>query len=233
MHSAVMQNKKYVEFAKENTIEVLALQRLDEAVGKKDPKAKAYKTKGPDGQEATYMVEWPNLTYQEILALNRSPAGGYNKSGGIPYTSLVDPWTLEEVEKLPRSAKGIMDAVEAYRKKMTKEHGKGMSRKDLAKVTDTEGDVAGFLKSKEYSKAADALAKISSGKEMPEAFAKRLEVMRTSITEAAQAELAEMEATAGSDAAKAKKDLPGLINRLRGTGLEEKAKALQKSLASG
>ena len=35
MHSAVLQNKKYIKFASENTVEVMALGSLDDGVAKK------------------------------------------------------------------------------------------------------------------------------------------------------------------------------------------------------
>lgn len=231
MHSAVMQNKKYIEFARDNTVEILALGSLDEAVTKKDKKAQAYKAKGPDGQDVLFMIEWPNLTYNDIMALQSSPGGQYNKTGRIPYTSLVDPHTLQEVERLGSSAKSIMDSAEAYRKKLQKEHGKGMTRKDLEKFNEAERNADAAITAKEYAKAADALGKVSL-KDPPAPLKTRTEAMRSKITSAAQTELSAIEEAAKTDAAKAKKDLSSLLPRLRGTGLEEKAKVLLKSLST-
>ncbi|MCA9321683.1 MAG: hypothetical protein KDB53_13160, partial [Planctomycetes bacterium] len=87
----MMQNKKYIQFAEENTVEVIALQRLEEAVEKGDSKAEKYTKTGPDGQETEYMVNWPSLTYDQMIAFNRTKAGQYNKTGKIPYTAIVNP----------------------------------------------------------------------------------------------------------------------------------------------
>src|SRR6185436_5639296 len=124
------QNDKYIEFANDNTVEVLAEQRLDEGVQKKDPKAETYDAKDEAGNPVKYMKEWPNLTYDEIIALNGSPAGQYNKSGHIPYTSIVDPFTLQEMKSLPggQSAKGVMEAVGEAKDKLVKDHGPSLKR---------------------------------------------------------------------------------------------------------
>lgn len=231
MHSAVMQNKKYISFAEENSVEVLALSRLDEGIQKKDKRAVAYKAKGPDGQDVTYMLEWPGLTLAEILTLDRSKAAQYNKTGKIPYTCLVDPHTEAEVERLGSSAKAIMESVEAYRKKLQKEHGKGYSRKDLEKLTVAEAKVGQFVAAKEFAKAVEALGKVVA-QGAPEPVTKRLTASREAITKAATDEVQRVEELSKTDVAKAKKELAGLVERLRGTGVEDKAKDLMKALAA-
>jgi hypothetical protein len=97
MHSALMCNKKYIEFANENTVEVISLDRLQEGIEKKDRKAETYEAK-VDGQTVKYMVEFPGLTVEDMLALASSKAASYNKTGKIPYTAVVDPWTLTAQE---------------------------------------------------------------------------------------------------------------------------------------
>ena len=49
MHGSVLQNDKYIEFADENTVEVIELQRLQEGIDEKDRKAETYKAE--DGRE--------------------------------------------------------------------------------------------------------------------------------------------------------------------------------------
>ena len=75
MHSAVLQNKKYVKFSNKSTVEVISLSGLDKAVKNLDRKAKTYKGKDAGGKEVELMVAWPNLTYDEIMALRSSKAG--------------------------------------------------------------------------------------------------------------------------------------------------------------
>ncbi|MHC4732446.1 MAG: hypothetical protein ACYS6Z_17900, partial [Planctomycetota bacterium] len=70
MHGSVLQNKKYIKFASENTVEVMALSRLQEGIQKKDRKAATYKAK--DG--TVYLVQFPNLTVADIGKLRSSKA---------------------------------------------------------------------------------------------------------------------------------------------------------------
>jgi hypothetical protein len=234
MHSAVMQNKKYVEFAKQNTVEVIAIGSLDQAVQKQDPKASAFMAKDESGQEVAYMLNWPNLTYEEMLALNRSPAGQFNKTGKIPYTSIVNPHTGEEWKGMSggQSGKGISESCEELRKELVKQHGKGVARKDLEKLSTAEAAAKTAREAKDYSKAIEALAKFS-GDGQPEAIATRVKFAKEGVIAAAEGEFKEIESLASSDAMKAKKDLPGFIGRAKGTGFDDKAKELMKSLASG
>lgn len=141
MHGSVLQNDKYIDFATDNTVEVLALSRLDEAVAKGDNrnadekrKTETYDAKDKDGNPIKLMKEWPNLTYEQIIALNSSPAGQYNKTGRIPYTSVVNPFTLEEAKQLSggQGIKTIMEAVIEVEKTFAKEHPQ-IKRSDLIK----------------------------------------------------------------------------------------------------
>ena len=188
MHSAVMQNKKYVEFAKQNTVEVLVLQRLDEAVQKKDPKAVAYKAKGPDGQEAVYMLHWPNLTLDEIVAFNRTKAASFNDTGGIPHTSIVDPHTLTAIKSFTggQSAKTIMEVCAEARKKLVKEHGKGIARKELERFDMAEQETSALVAKKEYAQAIGVLEKLGRAEDMPEILKTRVTTARESVVTAAR-----------------------------------------------
>jgi hypothetical protein len=230
MHSAVLQNKKYLEFANENTVEVLALQRLPEAVQKKDVRAVAYKAKGADGKEELFMLHWPGLTLADIEGMNSTKAGSFNKSGKIPYVSIVDPWTEKEIKGYNGgSAKGIQTDVDEASKVLAKEHGKGVTRKELNKVKDAAVKSAAFAGQKEFSKALEVLAKATpSSKEAPAALTDRLAEAKKVVLDAAETALNEIESA--NDKAQAKKDLLGLMDRLRGTGFEARAKELLPKL---
>jgi hypothetical protein len=234
MHSAVLQNKKYIEFAKQNTVEVLTLGRLDEGVQRMDKRAVAYRAKDASGQETLLMLHWPNLSYAEILALDRSPAARYNKTGKIPYTSIVNPHTLEEMKGMVggQSAKGVQEAAEEARKQLQKEHGKGLSRKELARVDDAAAAARGLLAAKDYAKALEALAKAGDGS-AHEVLAAKIQAVRAEIRDAAKSELAALREQAEQDRTAARKALGSLIGRLRGTGLEAEAAELLKSLQAG
>ncbi|MSR75686.1 MAG: hypothetical protein EXS14_09495 [Planctomycetes bacterium] len=226
----MMQNKKYLEFAKQNTVEVLALQRLAEGVQKKDPRAVAYKAKGANGEERLLMLNRPNLTLEEIEDLSRSKAGSFNKTGKIPYTSIVDPWTETEIKGYNGgSAKGIQEDVAAALVGMRKEHGKGVARKDLAKVDEAIAKSQTAATAGDFAKAIEALTKVEAQmKGVAEVLTTKLTEARAAVVSAAESALAAIENS--SDNAKAKKDLLSMLDRLRGTGLEAKAKEILQKL---
>lgn len=233
MHSAVMQNKKYIEFSAKNTVEVICLGSLDQGREKGDPKAGTYKAKGPDGQEIEYMLEWPNLTYDEMTALAGSKGAQYNKTGKIPYTCLVDPHTLEEIAKWSggQSAKSITEAVEEAKKTLNKAHGPGMKRDQVQKIADAEVESKKQTTAGEFSKAIDALKKAGADKadQWPESLKTRMDDQKKAIVEAAAAAL---EIAKANEPAKAKKEVSKLMSKLAGTGLESDAQEFLKSLAT-
>ena len=67
MHSSVLQNKKYMKFAGDSTVEVIAVSSLDKAISKKDPKAGTYDGMVEGGKEAKFLISWPGLTVEDTL----------------------------------------------------------------------------------------------------------------------------------------------------------------------
>ena len=237
MHSSVLQNDKYIDFANDNTVEVIAEQRLDEGRQKKDPKADEYDAKDEKGNAVKYLKEWPNLTYDEVLALNSSPAGQYNKTGKIPYTSIVDPYTLTEMKGLAggQSAKGVMEAVTEAKAQLAKDHGASLKRSVLTKFeagakavdeTLTKGGAAKALA--DYRKLEASIAKEGDSLK---AKGKELE---TKILEAAKAELDKAEEQIGAgDLKAAAASLNPLAKALKGTDLYDRAaQLLEKTKAA-
>jgi hypothetical protein len=135
MHSSVLQNKKYIAFSSENTVEVISLGRLDEGIQKGDARAATYEAEDEEGNKVQRLVSWPSLTVEEIDALRRSKAGTYNDTGKIPFTCVVNPHTLEEMQRWSggQSSKTIIEAVTEHKKTLAKEHGPSLSRSVLAK----------------------------------------------------------------------------------------------------
>ena len=230
MHSSVLQNDKYIEFANDNTVEVIAEQRVDEGRQKKDPKADEYDAKDEKGNPVKYMKEWPNLTYDEIIALNGSPAGQYNKTGKIPYISIVDPYTLAEMKGLAggQSAKGVMEAVTEAKAQLAKDHGPSLKRSVLqkfdasAKAVDdtlTKGGAAKAMA--DYRKLEASVAKEGEG------IKTKAKALETKILDAAKMELdkAEQQIAAG-DLKSAAAALNPLAKALKGTDLYDKASQL-------
>ena len=232
MHSAVMQNKKYIKFAAANTVEVLSMGRLDEAIEKGNRKAGTYEKKGPDGQTQEYMVAWPSLTRKQINDLRAGPAGRYNRTGGIPYTCIVDPHTLNEIQKWSGgiSPKTIMEAVTDAKKALQKEHGKGLGRSAIKAADKAVAESRGLTASGDFDKAIKALAKArKKDKSGSEIMTQKFDAAQEAVVEAARTRLSEVKQL---DGAAAKKAIGKLMRKLKGTGLEDEAKLFKESLAT-
>lgn len=231
MHASLMCDAGYMEFSYEQTVEVLCLDRLKEGVDKNEPRAATYDAKA-GGKPVKYLVEFPGLTVDDVLALRASKASSYNKSGGLPYTALIDPFTEEEMKSWKGGgiANGeIMDAVKAARATLVKAHGKGKPRPELKAVADAEAASEAKVKAGDFAGALDAFAAATKKAEKdgwPAHLRDRMTKAREAAVAAATAALDKIEADKASNPEQAKKDLVALSSRLRGTGLEARAKEL-------
>ena len=231
MHSSLMCDKEYIEFAYENTVKVLSLDRLQEGVDKKEDRAATYDAK-EGGKPVKFLVEFPGLTVDDVLSLRASKASSYNHTGGLPYTAIIDPFTEEEIKNWKGggiATSEIIDAAKAARATLQKAHGKGKPRAELKAITDAETASADKLKAGDFASALDAFAAATKKadkdgwpKHLRDRIAKGRDAAITAATEA----LDKIEADKATDAAKAKKDLAMMMSRLRGTGLEQRAKDL-------
>lgn len=230
LHGAILKNKKYIEFAEKNTVEVICLGRLQEGVDKGDERAETYEVER-DGEKVECLVEFPGMTVKEMLALESSKGASYNNTGKIPYTCIVNPHTLAEVQNWQGgsvSAGSLMEANTEYRKTLTKENGKGVARKDVQLLAECERALAALAKRGEFAAAITEAVKVGAkAKEWPEPMSERLAKARDAVVQAAQGELERIEALPAEERSEAKKLLAKLLPRLKGTGLEERAKALQ------
>lgn len=234
MHGAVMCNKKYIEFANESTVEVISLDRLEEGVEKKEKNAETYEAK-VNGEKVQYLVEFPGLTIEDMKALKASKASSYNQTGKIPYTCIVDPYTEAEITHWsgPTPVGTIQEAVVEAKKALVKDHGKGASRKDVKLLDGADKDAAAKTEKGEFAAALDVYAKLAGkGEKWNDALKGRLQAAKDKVVAAAQAALDKVAEAKDADPAKAKKDLTALVTRLKGTGLEEKAKELLTSLGT-
>jgi len=230
MHSSVLQNDKYIAFSNDNTVEVLIEERLDEGVQKKDPKADTYDAKDEKGNPVKYMKEWPGLTYDEIIALAGSPGGQYNKTGKIPYTSIVDPYTLQEMKSLPggQSAKGIMESVGEAAKKLVADHGPALKRATLQKFQATAKTIEDSIAKTGGSKAMADLVKLqaSIAKES-EALKNKAKELEAKVLDAVKADLDKAEGLiSAGDMKGATAILKPYAGLLKGTDLDARYKEL-------
>jgi len=233
VHGSVLQNKKYIKFADENTVEVLVLDRLEEAIEKEEKGAATFKAKDEDGQEKEFFLGWPNLTLDDIKGMRSTKAGTYNNTGKIPYTAIVNPHTEEEMENIKGGygAGALMDIVKARRQELVKEYGKGVSRKTLQKVKEAAADIRAKTAEGDLMKAlTDSAALAKKMAKEGDAILDMVAKVRADVLEAAGNQLDELEAMIGrgekSDAAR---ELSRLARYLKGTELEERASTLLES----
>jgi hypothetical protein len=224
MHRSVLQNKKYIKFAAENTVEVMSLQDLRKGIDAKDKKAETYTDK--DGHE--YLVEFPGLTVEQMEKLHGSPAPRYNNTNGIPYTSIVNPHDLKEMVGFSgsQSASTLMDAVLDQRKVLDKEHGRGISRKSLAKLRKSQESIREDAKEASWTKALANLAKLDKDKDAAR-LEEQIAAFKTEIYDMVGKRLDELEAMiGGDDKSAAERELRSLARQLEGTPLETRANDL-------
>jgi hypothetical protein len=235
VHAEILCNVAYMDFTYENATEVLVLDSLQEGVDKNEPGAATRDVK-VGGKTVQHLVNVPGLTIADVLALNASKAGTYNTEGRLPYTCLVDPWTEAEMQAWKGwkvTADEIRTGITEAREKLRKDHGKGKPRAELKAFDEGAATSALRLKNGDFAGALDAYAVLQKRCDK-EGWAvrmlERLELARAEVVAAATKALDEWEAGKDADLVKAKKDLLALQPRLRGTGLEKRAKELLATL---
>lgn len=238
MHGSVLQNEDYIKFADESTVEVMAMGRLKEGVDSGDRKAEQYDATDESGNAVKYMVEFPNLTLEEMYALDRSKAGTYNNTGKIPYTAIVNPHTEEQMQALPggRSAGQLMEAVESQKKALVEKYGPSLSRKDVRAVKECRKECLALAEDKGIGKAIAQFEKDAKKLEKAgERIAKMVEDVRAELLGKASEELDQAaELIDGGNTKDAKKILDGLKSAVRKTDLEARvAELYEKIKAAG
>ena len=225
----MLQNKKYIKFANDNTVEVLALGRLDEGIQSNHPKAATYKAKDAVGNVIQYMVKWPGLTTAQIQALRSSKAGTYNNTGGVPYGCLVNPHTLKRMHVFKGVTTGkIMDEVKIATKALRKEHGKGMKRAIVNSVKKAKILATAFSAKGNWDKAILVINKATSkSQDWPETMQDIVKKMRQDVTKSARTRLDEIKNMAPKPAMKA---VRAFMSKAKTTSLFEEAKAFADSL---
>ena len=229
MHGSVLQNKKYIKFSGDKTVEVIAVS----SINPNDPRGAMYEAKNEKGEKVEYYISWPGLTKEDMDGLNRSKARSYNKSGGIPYVSIVNPHTLAEIEGYNGGSAGkIMDSVDAAQKMLTKEHGKPIKRKTLLKFRKEEGKVRELIAEGNLAKAWTSYAGMAKKTaKMPKPFQDIAKKVQDDLLAATGKKLDEMDGLVARGVTKdGERELRKFARHLKGTSLEERVKALSEKL---
>ena len=224
----MLQNEKYIAFAEDNSVEVLAFGELDKGMANpKDRRNEQYDAKDENGNPVKYLKEFAGMTVEQINTLNSSPAGQYNKTGKIPYVSIVNPHDLKEMKSMPggAAAKGLMEAIGECKAQLNKEHGKSMKRSTLKKFKAS-------VKAIEEQVGKNASAALGDLKKLKDFIADEPESLKTEagkleekVNDAVKADLDKAESLIGSG------DLKGATAILKNyKGLFEKGSDNEKRL---
>ena len=230
MHSAVLQNKRYIRYAARNTVEVMTLGSIERGVQQNDRRAATYKVRGESGDEIEYLVEFPGLRVEDIVAMNRSPAVRYNDTRAIPHTAFVDPFSLEKLAGIRGgvSSRQVMRAADEAREVIRKKHGApSISRRDLARTEEIRERILRAIAMNRLSQALSELRRLRThAGDWPEEARIRVAEVERIVIEPATKALDELEAKIEESPQRARVELLGLAIRLRGTELEARAQAL-------
>ena len=232
MHSAVLQSKDYIRFARKHTVDVIVVSGLSVAVERKDRRARTFKGER-DGEKVELMSSWPSLTLEEMLDLSRGPATSFNKSGQIPFTGVIDPHTGEVLHDFrgQRQLKKLMAELKEVREALVEEHGEGVTRDELDALSRAIASARELAAEGEYGKALTTLLGAAERfQEWPAELRERVTRVRAEILGAASAALDEIEQQIETDPLGARRVLLRLQPRLRGTGLEERAAELRQRI---
>ena len=231
MHGSVLQNDKYIDYANDNCVDVIS--EGDVEKGMNDPKDThngTYDGKDAEGKAVKYLKEFPGMTAADLIALNGSPAGQYNKTGKIPYTSIVDPYTQAEIKGMSgsQSVKGLMQAIDEAKAQINKEHGPSVRRSTVTKIDAAVKSIEASLAKDGAAKALADLRKLQAGVEKePEAIKAKVAACEEKVLEAAGKSLDDAEAKiAAGDLKGAKSVLSPLVGPLKGSPLEARVKEL-------
>jgi len=232
VHRSVLQNKTYLKFAAQNTVEVICMEEIDKAEREKASTFQTYKTKDEYGDEVEYMVEFDGLTVDELKGLSNTDAiVAFMDGNKIPYTAIVDPHTGKAIEAMKGkpTVKSLSAAIKRARKVLTKEHGDGIPRKQWDSLATGEVRIDLLSIEGRYAEALKALVKIeTSFKRPPKPIKLRLVVIREAL-EKDIGKYIDACAAGGKLPAPKKRELTAIAKSLGDSALGKRAAELAKS----
>ena len=235
MHRSVLENGSYAKFAAAHTVEMLVTEEMDRALAAKNPLIKTYKTKDPYGDAVDYLVHFPGVTIDQLRSLSNSAAINYIAAAKkIPYTAIVDPHTLKEMEAFTGVYRpdDLIQKVKKQAKVLVDKHGKGVPRKVWNNITKSEIQIdmlLGQTKIVDAMGVYTALARRTFSQ--PKIILNRVSSAMDTILDDAEKRLQaiEKEAAAGRKN-RHKREAGQLARALKDTPLAAKANALVKRL---
>lgn len=232
MHRSVLQNKGYLKFAAQNTVEVICMEEIDKAERENASTFKTYKTKDAYGDDVEYMVEFDGLTVDELKGLSNTGAiVAFMDGNKIPYTAIVDPHTGKAIEAMKGkpTVKSLSAAVVRARKVLMKEHGAGIPRKQWNALAAAEVRIDLLSIEGKFAEALKVLSKSESSlKRPPDPIKTRLVIMREAL-EKDIGKFVDACASEGKLTAPKKRELAAIAKALDDTPLGKRAAKIADS----
>jgi len=231
VHRSVLQNKKYIAFAKANTVEVICMEEIAKAERDKASTFATYKTKDAYGDEVEYLVEFDGLTIDELKGLsNTNAVVAFMEGGKIPYTAIVDPHTGKAIEAMKGkpTVASLSAAVLRARKILTEKHGRGVPRKQWQALAAAEVRIDLLSIGGKYAMALGIYEKAAGLIKRPPTVVKsRLEIIREVLMKDVAKHIDACAKTDKLDA-KMRKELASIAKTLGDTPLGTRAAKLAK-----
>jgi len=222
----VLQDKGYQRFAAANTVEVLHMEETDRALAEKNRLVRTYRQKDAYGEEVEYLEEFPGLPLEALQRINENQAVlRYMTGGKIPYTAIVDPFTLEEMEHIQGvyRPKDLMDKVTRHGKALVGKHGKGVDRRLWNDLQEAEVRIDVLLGDERLAEAIQVVRELARKADGAPALQSRVEACWAAVLDDASKRLDKLGTMEPKDAAK---ELDSLARVLKGTRLESRVREL-------
>jgi len=223
----VLQGGVYIKYAEGHTVEVICMEEIDRALRDENRLVRTFKVTDAYGDDVHQLAELPGLTVEDLKALYDSKAFDYVKGNRMPYTTIVDPHTLKEMDEFQGgySAKDLIARVQKQYDRLKANHGEGLSRTVWRQAARAQIEIDLLLAEGKLAKALSVyrqLAKETLGapKPLPGRVAASLEVILDDAGK--RLDLIERRIGAG-ESSKIKNELRTLQRALAGTALEKRA----------
>ena len=206
------------------------------AVREKSPHARTERREDAYGEKQDYLVEFPGLTLDELRDLSDSKAINYIEGRAIPYTAIVDPFTMKQLA----GARGVVRTkqltalIQTELKGLRARHGPGIDRKLWDAVLKSQTQIDLLLGKGKLHAALGVYRDLASQtRGRPEVLRRKAALSLECILDEAAKRLDKMEERIKQgEGRKLAADLRRLGRALAGTALEKRARALYSLLKS-
>ncbi len=232
MHRSVFQDGRYIKVADEQSVQVVSMLRMLQAIIAENKRLRTFKGKDAYGEETEFLVEFPTLTVDALQDVSLSAAGNYLTGQRLPQTSILDPHTLDVLWTLggvPESA-DLIRQIKVRRSSLTKKYGPGLSRKAWRAFLEGQIEIDKLLAKDQIVAALKRWRGLEAlAAKGPDALKEKARNSRDVILDDAEQRLDEVaKLLEANEPGKARARLEGLPEALKGTRLGKRAAALSR-----